>query len=242
MDNVVYTMLNRQSGLMREFSTVANNIANASTTGFKAEQAVFSEFIAVLETQNAPGGGSLSMGRLGAHATDFSQGGLKLTGSPLDIAISGEGFFQFETPNGVRLGRAGHLGLNAEGQIVDPLGSFILDDGQGQIAVPLDASVVTISPDGTVSADGQEIARIGVVAADPLNLQREGGNYWISEQTAPLEEAVILAGYLESSNADPVLQMARMIEVQRHYDAGQSLMDLEDERIRNVSQTIRQMS
>jgi len=163
MDNAIYTMLNRQSGLMREFSTVANNIANAGTTGFKAEKGVFAEFIATLEGGDSPLGTSLSMGSLRAHATDLSQGGLKQTGSPLDVAINGDGFFEFETANGVMLGRAGHLMLDLEGQLIDGLGSFILDQGQGRITVPLDASDIKISGDGTLSADGAEIARIGKI-------------------------------------------------------------------------------
>lgn len=242
MDNAIYTILNRQSGLMKEFSTVANNIANAGTTGFKAEKGVFSEFIAVLEGGDSPFGTSLSMGRFGAHATDLSQGGLSQTGSALDIAINGEGFFEFETPDGLRLGRAGHLILDAQGQLIDGMGSFILDEGQGRITVPLDAADIKISGDGTLSADGAEIARIGVFGADPLTLERQGNNYWQGTRTGLVEDSAIASGFLESSNVDPVLQMARMIEVQRHYDAGQSLLDLEDKRIRNISQTIRQMS
>jgi flagellar basal-body rod protein FlgF len=242
MDNAIYTVLNRQSGLMREFSTVANNIANSGTTGFKAEKGVFSEFIAALEGGESQLGSSLSMGSLRAHATDLSQGGLTQTGSPLDIAINGDGFFQFETTNGVLLGRAGHLMLDLQGQLIDSQGSFILDEGQGRITVPLDASDIKISGEGTLSADGVEIGRIGVVGADSLTLTRQGNNYWQGDQTGALEDVPIASGFLESSNVDPVLQMARMIEVQRHYDAGQSLLDLEDQRIRNVSQTIRQMS
>jgi len=242
MDNAIYTILNRQSGLMREFSTVANNIANSGTTGFKGEKGVFSEFIAALEAGNSTFGSSLSMGTLGAHATDLSQGGLQQTGSTLDIAINGDGFFEFETTAGIMLGRAGHLMLDVEGQLIDGQGSFILDQGQGRITVPLDASDIKISGDGTISADGEEIARIGVVGADPLTLERQGNNYWQGNRTGPLEDTQIASGFLENSNVDPVLQMARMIEVQRHYDAGQSLLDLEDQRIRNISQTIRQMS
>jgi flagellar basal-body rod protein FlgF len=242
MDNAIYTVLNRQSGLMREFSTVANNIANSGTTGFKAEKGVLSEFIAALEGGESQLGSSLSMGSLRAHATDLSQGGLTQTGSPLDIAINGDGFFQFETTNGVLLGRAGHLMLDLQGQLIDSQGSFILDEGQGRITVPLDASDIKISGEGTLSADGVEIGRIGVVGADSLTLTRQGNNYWQGDQTGALEDVPIASGFLESSNVDPVLQMARMIEVQRHYDAGQSLLDLEDQRIRNVSQTIRQMS
>ncbi|GLQ21438.1 flagellar hook-basal body complex protein [Algimonas porphyrae] len=244
MDNAIYTMLTRQSGLMREFSTVANNVANMGTTGFKAEHGVFTEFISRLENGSAAGlgGDSLSMGRLGAHATDFSDGGLKSTGGALDMAISGDGFFQVQTNAGPRLTRAGHFMLNADRVLVDPQGNAVMGAGGGEIAIPLEAANIQVGLDGTISSDGIEYGRIGVVTAAPDTLVREGGNLWNAPNTRPLEEAKIVSGFLEQSNVNPVLEMARMIEVQRHYDAGQSLMDLEDDRIRSVAQTVRQMS
>lgn len=244
MDNAIYTMLTRQSGLMREFSTVANNVANMGTTGFKAEHGVFSEFISQLEDGDMSGmpGGSLSMGRLGAHATDFSDGALRSTGSPLDMAITGEGFFQVQTDGGERLTRAGHFMLNSDRLLVDPQGNPVLGAGGGEIAIPQEASNIQVSLDGTISSGGIEYGRVGVVTADPDTLVREGSNLWSAPNTRPLEEATIVSGFLEQSNVNPVLEMARMIEVQRYYDAGQSLLDLEDQRIRSVAQTIKQMS
>lgn len=244
MDNAIYTMLTRQSGLMREFSSVANNVANMGTTGFKAEHGVFSEYISRLE---AGAGGpdqatSLSMGRLGGHATDFSDGGLKPTGGELDMAITGEGFFQVRTEAGNRLTRAGHFMLNAERLIVDASGNAVLGDGGGEIAIPQEAGNIQVARDGTVSSNGIEYGRVRVFTAAPGTLSREGNNLWQGQNIQAVEEPMIASGFLESSNVNPVLEMARMIEVQRHYDAGQSLMDQEDERIRSVAQTVRQMS
>lgn len=246
MNNAIYTMVNRQSGLMREMSVVANNIANAGTTGFKSEHGVFAEHIARLQTGGIVAAGgpdtSLSMGQLAAHATDFSEGGLDPTGNALDLAINGEGFFQVDTDQGVRLTRAGHFMISADNQLIDAMGNQVLNNGGGPIAIPPEAAELQIGADGTISADGVQIAQIGVVSAPPLTLQREGSNYWSSPAAAPVENPVIASGYLESSNVDPVLEMARMIEVQRHYDAGQSIVDLEDERIRGVARTVRQMT
>lgn len=246
MNNAIYTMLNRQSGLMREMGVVANNIANMGTTGFKSEHGIFAEHIARLESagQIDPGGPdlSLSMGQLAAHATDFSDGGLSPTGSPLDMAITGDGFFQVDTDLGVRLTRSGHFLISEQNQLIDASGNAVLSDAGGPIAIPPDASELAVGADGTITADGAQIARVGVVTAPALTLQREGTNYWVSPDTAPVENPVIASGFLEQSNVNPVLEMARMIEVQRHYDAGQSLIDLEDERIRGVANTVRQMS
>jgi len=104
MDNPIYVSLSRQSGLMRELRVIANNMANSDTTGFKRESAVFSEYVHNLNTpealRNAGGGtpqGSISMGRLAAHASDFESGALRQTGGSLDVAIDGEGFFTVET-------------------------------------------------------------------------------------------------------------------------------------------------
>ncbi|MGB6228877.1 MAG: flagellar hook-basal body complex protein [Litorimonas sp.] len=243
MDNAIYTMITRQSGLTRELSSIANNVANMSTTGFKGEHGVFSEYVRQLETGRGhpQAGGSLSMGRLGGHATDFSDGGLASTGAPLDLAITGEGFFQVQTPQGTRLTRAGHFMLDADRILVDPMGNAVTDTGGGEIAVPQDATDIRVGRDGTISADGIEYGRVGVFTADPQTLERDGDNLWRAPVTTLVDEPTISSGFLEQSNVNPVLEMSRMIEVQRFYDAGQSLMDLEDERIRSVARTIRQM-
>ncbi|MGB3454936.1 MAG: flagellar hook-basal body complex protein [Litorimonas sp.] len=242
MDNAIYTMITRQSGLMREFSSVANNVANMGTTGYKAERGVFAEYVANIDAGEAGSSAptSLSMGRLAAHATDLSDGGLRATGGPLDMAISGEGFFQVRTDAGERLTRAGHFMLNADRLLVDGQGHAVLDGGGSEITIPQEAGDVQVARDGTISADGIEYGRVGVFGADPQSLRREGGNLWSAPDAQPVEFPTVMSGFLEQSNVNPVLEMARMIEVQRHYDAGQSLMDLEDDRIRSVARTLRQ--
>ena len=240
MDNAIYTMITRQSGLMREFSSVANNVANMGTTGFKAEHGVFSEYIRNIEAgASGTGPTSLSMGKLAGHATDLSDGGLKATGGALDMAISGEGFFQVTTPAGNRLTRAGHFMLNADRILVDPQGNEVQNVGGGQIAIPQEATDIRVAQDGTISSDGIEYGRVGVFTAPADTLQREGNNLWSAPQTQIVDEPKIASGFLEQSNVNPVLEMARMIEVQRHYDAGQSLMDLEHDRISSVARAMR---
>lgn len=240
MDNAIYTMITRQSGLMREFSSVANNVANMTTTGFKAEHGVFSEYIRNIEAGgNEAGPTSLSMGRLAAHATDLSDGGLKSTGGELDMAISGEGFFQVTTPAGDRLTRAGHFMLNADRILVNPQGFPVQGASGGEITIPLEATDIRVAQDGTISSAGIEYGRVGVFTAPVETLQRDGNNLWTAPETQAVDEPMIASGFLEQSNVNPVLEMARMIEVQRHYDAGQSLMDLEHDRISSVARTLR---
>ena len=237
--------LSRQSGLLKELNIIANNLANINTTGFKREGAVFTEFVQAAggEALADDARHSLSIGRLGAHVSDFDEGEIKKTGGTLDVAIEGDGFFLVETPGGQRLTRAGHFLTNQEGTIVMPSGFAVLDDAGGQIQVPQDVNQIVIARDGTISGDGQELGRLGVVTAEARTLFRTGENLWEArEGFAQIEAPNVLQGFLEDSNVQPVAEIARMIEVQRHYDAGQKLLEMEDERIRSVISTARQLA
>jgi flagellar basal-body rod protein FlgF len=236
LDNIGYTILTRQSGLMSEMQVVANNIANLSTTGFRREGLLFSEYVQQLDRQEEP----LSMAAANARQTFLTQGALTMTGNPLDLAIEGEGFFRIETPDGERLTRAGQFTPDAAGELVNPDGNRLLDPGGAPIFVPADAGPVSISRDGTISANGQPLGQIGLVQPeDRSQLSRATGVlHEVTGSVVPAEGAVLLQGFLEESNVNPISEMARMIEVQRAYEAGQKFLDREDERVRNVVRTL----
>lgn len=235
MDSTGYTTLTRQSGLMREMQVVAQNIANTATTGFRREGVIFTEHIARLE-----GAPSLSMAHAGARHIDLSQAGLTATGGSFDFAIQGTGFFLVETPEGERLTRSGSFTPNAEGELVTMDGHRLLDLGAAPIFVPPDAGPVALSGDGTLSADGQPLARIGLwQPADPNDLRHQGGTLFAAEAGVdPAEGATILQGMLEESNVSAVSEVARMIQVQRAYEMGQGFLDREDARVRGVIQAL----
>ena len=235
MGNAIYTTLTRQSGLMREMQLIANNIANAATTGYRQEGLVFSEFIRRID-----GGQSLSMATATVRDTSMLQGSMTQTGGNLDLAIDGEGFFLVETPQGQRLTRAGHFMVSAAGDLVTPAGHLVLDAGGAPIFVPPDAVDLSVSGDGTISAGGLPLGQIGVVLpTDPMALTRETGTLFRTDQgTVPSDAGRVLQGFLESSNVDPVGQIARMIQVQRAYEMGQALLEREDERIRTAIKTL----
>lgn len=235
MDATTYATLGRQSGLMREMQVVANNIANISTTGFRREGVIFAEHIDRLE--DAP---SLSMARATGRQIDLSQAGLTETGSRWDFAIQGDGFFLVDTPQGQQLTRAGSFTPNAEGELVTMDGHRLLDEAGAPVFVPPDAIDVAVARDGTVSADGVPVARIGLwQPTDPNALQHQAGTrFSAASGVEPTEETVLFQGFLEESNVNPVAEIARMIEVQRAYEMGQKLLDREDERVRSVIQTL----
>ncbi|MEM9579891.1 MAG: flagellar hook-basal body complex protein [Pseudomonadota bacterium] len=236
MENASYTTLTRQSGLMREMTVIANNIANASTTGFRQEGMVFSEFV----RRMPDGQPSLSMAAGRVRNTSFLPGTMTQTNGPFDVAIDGEGFFLVQTPDGERLTRAGHFMPNAQGDLVTPDGHAVLDAGGAPLFVPPDAGSIAIAPDGTLSANGQLLGQIGVVLpAEDAQLLRAGGVMFDAVGGyASAPDARVRQGMLEGSNVNPMTQIARMIEVQRAYELGQSFAEAEDERLRTAVRTM----
>jgi len=236
MDNAGYTTLTRQAGLLREMQTVANNLANLSTTGFRKEGVIFAEHIKALDG----GQSSLSMATGNVRLTMQQQGILTQTGGNFDFAIEGEGFFMIETPDGNQLTRAGSFTPNGEGELVTPDGYRLLDGGGSPIFIPPDARTIAVSADGTLSADGLPQTQIGLyLPADPIDLTRQNGvRFSVKGDVVPTENSEILQGFVEDSNVNPVIEVARMIEVQHAYELGQSFMDKEDERIRGVLSTL----
>ncbi|RMA43498.1 flagellar hook-basal body complex protein [Rhodophyticola porphyridii] len=236
MDNATYATLTRQSGLLREMQTVANNIANISTTGFRGEGVVFAEHVAALGADHE----SLSMASAVGRHIRLEQGALTQTGGSLDFAIEGDGFFLIQTAEGEALTRAGHFMPNGQGELVNPDGQLLLDAGGAPVFIPPDARSITLATDGTLSADGQPLTVIGLwQPVDPNDLRHQTGVQFVADGgVGPAPPATLLQGFLEESNVNPVGQITRMIEVQRSYELGQSFLDKEDERMRSFLRTV----
>lgn len=233
MDSAGYVALGRQSGLMREMQVVANNIANLSTTGYRREGLVFAEHLARLE-----GEASLSLAHATGRVVDLTQAGLVQTGGAFDLAIQGEGFFLVETPEGNRLTRAGAFTPNQAGELVTAEGFRLLDAGGAPVFVPPGAAVA-VGQDGTLSANGEAVARIGLWRPTDLTaLRHQSGTLFDGGEVEPAEDGILMQGYLEESNVNPVAEVARMIEVQRAYEMGQKFLEDEDSRARTVIQTL----
>lgn len=234
MDASGYVTLSRQSGLLGQMEAIANNIANASTTGFKREGTVFSEFIA--RSEDAP---SLSIGYGNTRVVDLQQAPISTTGGSFDFAIEGEGFFLIQTPQGQMLTRAGSFTPGADGTLQTADGYPLLDGSGSTIFIPPDAQNVGLAQDGSLSADGAPLSKIGLWApTDPLTLTHQQGTLFTASGYQPADGGKILQGHLEESNVDPISEVAKMIAVQRAYELGQSFLDREDDRTRSVIQTL----
>lgn len=233
MDNAGYIGLSRSSGLLRELDTIANNIANLSTNGFRREGAIFAEHVKALEGKDP----SLSMATFSRRYVDLSAGEITKTDNPLDFAINGDGFFLVETGGGQRLTRDGAFSMNAIGELTTASGDRVLDESGGAIVIPSQAEKITAAVDGTIYADGQAVGKLGVVTADPAYLTREGKNLFRPEKGfQPVENPKVQQSAIEGSNVSAVTELARLIEVQRMYEASKQFTENEDSRIR---QTVR---
>lgn len=241
MDSAAYVTISRQSSLLKEMQSIANNIANVNTTGFKKSGFLFKEAMATAGADNGATGEELSEGSVGSQYFSQEQGYLNQTGNTFDLAIEGDGYFLVEGLDGERLTRAGNFQLDNQRQIVNAEGMPLLNVEGEPFQIPIDAVDVAIAEDGTISAAGEPIGRITVVDTPEGSVSREGSNLWRPlNGFDPAPGSRIHQGYLEASNVEPVIEIARLIEVQRNYEMNQRMLDQEDTRVTDVAQALRQ--
>lgn len=235
MDNAGYVALSRQTGLLQELTALANNVANAATTGYRREKVVFAEVVQALDAE----GGSIAQSSPVGRLSDPSPGPMRQTGGVFDLAIEGVGFFAAEGSNGPILTRAGAFKATPDGALVTADGRALLNSGGGPVFAPVEAEFIAITPDGSVVADGQPVDQIGVFLGDPAKMERRAGaGFAANGPLEPVLEPRIRQGFLEGSNVNSVVEIARLIEVQHAYELGQGLLDREDERVRAVLRTL----
>ncbi|HYE47439.1 MAG TPA: flagellar basal-body rod protein FlgF [Caulobacter sp.] len=221
MDNTLYISLSRHMTLRREMDIIANNIANADTTGFKVESLmVRTETQAPAHMTDGPG--SVKFVLDDGVARDFTQGSLRQTGSDFDLAIEGKGFFQVTTGEGERYTRDGRFTLSPEGKLTTQAGDPVMGEG-GEIVLDPAKGPVTIAADGTVSQAGERVGKVGVFVFDDRSVLAKDQNNLLknTSNAAPTADTAsrVRQGMLEGSNVNPILQITRMIEVSRAYES-----------------------
>ncbi|RVV96861.1 flagellar basal-body rod protein FlgF [Mesobaculum littorinae] len=240
MDTSSYVPLSLATAMRRELDVSANNIANANTTGFKSERMLFDSYL------EASGGGSgmddtayvIDRGSF----LDDRPGAMVQTGNPLDLALQGAGWFSYRGADGRQsFGRDGSFSIDAQGNLVTQSGAQVLDPAGGAIAIPPDAAGgVQISRDGTITdAQGGVMGQVGVFDLPDLQAYtRIGAGQFIAPDggAAPLpaRDTEMVQGALEQSNVEPVVEMTRMMDIQRAYERAVKLMDGEDDLRRDM--------
>ncbi len=235
MENSGYLALARQVALDRALDITANNLANLRTTGYKAEKVLFEEYVQQQTSPVTPPNRMSSVVQLGTF-TDYRAGGFEQTGNALDFAIQGDGFFAVQAPEGTRYTRAGNFRLDDIGQIVTQDGLPVLDAGGSPVQLPADGGRITVGGDGQVAVDGSVVGQIGVLEfADPQGLVREGsGLFSSSAEPVQAENAREIQGMLDGANVQPVLEITRMMDILRNFEAAQQMVNSQHELARNA--------
>jgi flagellar basal-body rod protein FlgF len=217
MDSGLYAASTALVSRTQALDTIANNLANASTVGFRAERNVFSSVLANAggPAQSPFGQAANRFGILSGTTVDQSQGALDKTGNELDVAIEGSGYFVVQTADGPMYTRNGSFQVSTHGQLVTASGDAVMGD---RGAINLLPGPVAISPDGTISSNGAVEGKLKVVEFPHDTAFTSMGNTYYSapeDSVEPAKNSSVRQGMLESSNVNPVEGMIQLVSAQR---------------------------
>lgn len=233
IDRSLYIGSNGASNLQGALQVIANNMANANSTGFRADLMRFRS-----EAVTGPGFETRTFTVAEGTGSSFAQGSMMTTGRDLDVAIKGDGWIAVQSPSGKEAyTRAGNLAISQEGLLTTQNGSYVLGNN-GPIAIPPSAKI-SIGNDGTISViqKGQDersltsIDRIKLVNPEPKTISKgTDGLFYVADGQAPADgEVMLVSGMLEGSNVNIVDSLVSMIELQREFEYNIKMMQTIDE-------------
>lgn len=239
MENAITAGLAKQIVLARSLDTTANNVANQTTSGFKADHIAFREYLARIDAAST-GDPEVSLVSDPDTYTDFAPGGIEQSYRDLDFAIDGDGFFAVETASGVRYTRDGRFNVNAYGELVTRSGAQVLDAGGAPILVDPEAGPIVSTTDGELQQNATQIAKLGVYRFDDLRELRKAGDNMFAAATDPAasETPRVRQGFIETSNVNPVAAMTDMIEIMRAYEQAARLTETASDLERQAVETL----
>lgn len=237
MDNSLYVALSSQVALEQRLTTIAHNVANSNTTGFRAGKVRFEEILTGVSDQ------SKSFVSQGSSYVSPAAGALERTGGNFDFAIRGNAWFAVETPAGTVVTRDGRFHMNEAGELVTLDGNPVLDPGGSPIQLDPAGGVPVAQSDGLLLQNGAQVGAIGVYEYSPGANYRRHGNSGILAETPPIplvDEAGVgvQQGYLEESNVDPVGEMSKLIAVHRAFDNVAALIRDGESSLENAIRTL----
>jgi len=208
---------------------LANNLANESAAGFKADQEAYDLYVSPEAADSPDGTNPAILPVVQNRWTDFAQGALLPTGHSMDLALSGKGFFVASTPTGPVYTRGGSLRFSLTGQL-ETLDGYAVQGSDGKPILLDSSKTIEVLPDGNVLQDGQQISRIAVVDFDdPKVLTKRGGNYFrsVSSTTpAPAPQTEVRQGQLEKANSDSAHSASRLVTILRQFEALQKALTI----------------
>lgn len=231
----LYVSLSAQMATERRMVTIANNIANMNTPGYRAEEIKFERLLSTAGDQE------VAFVSEGESYTSRNAGPAIFTGNALDVAPQGDSWFAVQTPNGRAYTRDGRLHLGPAGELLTVDNLPVLDAGGTQLLLDPSAGEIRIGTDGTITQGANQAGTLGLFTLPAgAKLERHGHSAVIPDRAAePVQDFSSLGvrqGYIEGSNVDPIMEMTRLIAVQRTFEmAAQAVQQTED----STSETIR---
>jgi len=221
MDQVSATAASGLRARMEVLDMLSNNLANAATSGYKLDREFYTLFSAE-DDDSIEGAGSTKLPQIQKQWTDFTQGTLQPTGSPLDLALSGKGFFTATGPSGVLYTRNGAFQVSKTGILTTSDGYPVTTTTGGTIQTD-SQSPINVSPDGTVQQDGMPLGQLAIMDfADPAALQKMGSNYYTNSNATvkPLtaDSTTVVQGKIEASNVVAAESAVRLVGVMRQFE------------------------
>ncbi len=237
MNRGIYSSASALTSAEQQLEVISNNLANASTNGFKEDGISFGSAMEQALVSEGNPIGSISSGTgVATSYTDFSPGAIQSTGNPLDFAIqSASGMFAVQTPNSISYTRDGSFQLNENRQLVTQQGYPVLGEDGKPITIP--QGDMQVAQDGTISVGGATAGKLGVFGGQ---FQKIGGNLYSSPATPSQIAPPIASRSIETSNVNPIQAMIQMISLNRHYELAQNLMQQHDTLTQRLTSSLQQ--
>lgn len=241
MENSIYIGLSRQVALQTNMDIIANNVANANTTGFRAQNLLFDEFVS--DPRGADDELSFVVDQ--GQYQNTAPGSIKTTGNDLDIALEGPGFIGIQGPGGeIAYTRDGHFEKDAQGVLRTSSGFAVASGGGGNVLIPQDTTSISIDRRGVVSNQDGVVGQISITEfANVQELEPLGNNLYRTDAPAnAATQTTVHQGHLEGSNVQTVIEVTRMIDTLRSFQNVQKLLQSEGDRLKGMIERLTQRS
>ncbi len=237
MDSSLYVALSAQVALERRLDTIAQNVANLSTVGYRADEVKFDAML------SKAGSDSTAFVSSGDTFISRRAGGLTKTDNDLDVAVQGEGWLAINTPSGVVYTRDGRMRMLASGELQTLNGYAVLDVGRAPLSLDPGAGPPVIARDGMITQHGQQVGAIGLFSIDPAtNLKRFENSGVIPEGNASeildFSTNGVVQGFVEDANINPISEISKLIAVTRAFEAASSTIETSDSTAQQAIKTL----
>ncbi len=233
----LYVSLSAQVALQKRMDTIANNVANMNTAGFRADEVKFQALV------EKAGNANIAFSSSGSDFVSRRAGSLTKTDNPLDVAVQGEGWLAIKTPAGTAYTRDGRMRLLETGTLENIEGRPVLDAGGTPIVLDPSAGTPAIANDGMITQDGKQVGALGLFKIDDqAKLTRSNFGGLLSDKPAtPVLDFVsngFVQGFVENSNVNPIMEMTKLIMVSHAFDSVTNMMQSSETSLQDAIKTL----